>query len=449
RALIMDIWNFFFCCRSQDVEVHQVLAEEARKPVVVETTHESINSETNLEQEDFNEISDGDITNSPSTIHQEPSTVPPEHSNNSEDFSSNLSLYKEKDLNIEGNGEQDDLKEDLLRSKEDITTGGIQIEASIAPIETPYDAEGVEEGRLLTEEAKVDSGAMLEEAIIGFVGEITRFARENINSELEQQYEREMRENESIGKKANELLCKKDEQLVLSEPDDTLQNECLMNVDKMASVCDSCENSKDLYYNAYVDNVTLYNGFYLPPKLDNLPTLVLDLDNTLIYSSYSEDISSRFTSVNFTHENITFTVKIKERPFLPEFLLTLSKHYEIIVFSAGVSSYCRAVVEAIDKNGVITHVLDRRHCTPLDSDTSYPVYTKSLDMLGRDLSRTIIVDDIENSYIYNYINGQIIPSYGGGDLDDSLLQLKDYLLKCLELTDFRTRECLCYTKNEE
>lgn len=188
----------------------------------------------------------------------------------------------------------------------------------------------------------------------------------------------------------------------------------------------------------------VYDGFFLPPKKDSRPTLVLDLDHTLVYPANTKPDSPCF-EVNISYRDKSPSIWVVERPFLQKFLDALHAKFEIVVFTAGIRQYGTKVLRQIDGRGRVAELLDRRHCSVLkEGDKDAVIYVKNLDYLGRDLRRTIIVDDKEYSYIMNFSNGQYIPAFHGDLGDRALLRLQEYLLGCLELGDFTKREFLDY-----
>ena len=71
----------------------------------------------------------------------------------------------------------------------------------------------------------------------------------------------------------------------------------------------------------------------------------------------------------------------------------MSKLYEIAVFTAGLKDYADWIINDLDKQGFISHRLYRDH-TRLKNG----VYIKDLSRLGRDLQKTIIIDNIEDNF---------------------------------------------------
>ena len=89
-----------------------------------------------------------------------------------------------------------------------------------------------------------------------------------------------------------------------------------------------------------------------------------------------------------------------------KFLRELSKYYEICIFTAALKDYADFIINAIDKEGCISHRLYRDH-THFKNGT----YLKDLSKLGRDLTKTIIIDNIEENFSEQHENGICIKSW--------------------------------------
>jgi len=123
------------------------------------------------------------------------------------------------------------------------------------------------------------------------------------------------------------------------------------------------------------------NVRYLGPKPDDAPqyTLVLDLDETLIHCRDTsavarsendclseekqrkvlEDSPSPSRLVTEEDEELTFYI----RPGLNNFLSELSKHYELVLFTAATREYADYFLRQIDpKNLFKNNILTREHC---------------------------------------------------------------------------------------
>jgi CTD small phosphatase-like protein 2 len=84
----------------------------------------------------------------------------------------------------------------------------------------------------------------------------------------------------------------------------------------------------------------------------------------------------------------------------------MSKYYELVVFTAGLKDYADWILNDLDRQGYITHRLYRDH-------TKYRngVYVKDLSKIGRDLHKTIIIDNIEENFCSQPDNGIPIKSW--------------------------------------
>lgn len=71
----------------------------------------------------------------------------------------------------------------------------------------------------------------------------------------------------------------------------------------------------------------------------------------------------------------------------------MSKYYELVIFTAGLKDYADWILNDLDRSGYISHRLyrDSTRCR-------HGVYIKDLSKLGRDLNKTIIIDNIEENF---------------------------------------------------
>ena len=158
-------------------------------------------------------------------------------------------------------------------------------------------------------------------------------------------------------------------------------------------------------------------------------TLVLDLDETLIHFS-----------LNGENEGQLFF-----RPYLFEFLNSVSQFCEIIIFTAGVKEYAKIVLDIIENRigkKIFDYRLYRENTIPNDEG----VFIKDLSKIGRNLKKIIIVDNTKENYELQNENGIEIKSYYGFDdnkidiiedndsIDDDncLLELENILIRIAE-----------------
>ena len=168
---------------------------------------------------------------------------------------------------------------------------------------------------------------------------------------------------------------------------------------------------------------------FLPAKsiLDPPYTLVLDLDETLIHFVSSQDQDpddQQFLDDLEDGENDFFYMI---RPYCSKFLQDLSKFYEIVIFTAAMQDYADWIVDGIDQRKNVRHRLYRQHCIRDTPQTAGEIdqgfhSTKDLRLLGRDIKKTIIIDNLkENFWSTCPNNGIEIKSWYGDDLDDAEL----------------------------
>lgn len=67
----------------------------------------------------------------------------------------------------------------------------------------------------------------------------------------------------------------------------------------------------------------------------------------------------------------------------------MSQVYELIVFTAAMQDYADWVLDQLDTGGWVTHRLYRQHTCKTGH-----IYIKDLNLLGRELSTCVIVDNV-------------------------------------------------------
>ena len=155
---------------------------------------------------------------------------------------------------------------------------------------------------------------------------------------------------------------------------------------------------------------------FLPQmRTDREYTLVLDLDETLVHFQEQEDGRNQFLI----------------RPFAQLFLREMSKYYEVVIFTAALRDYADFILDRLDTHGWISHRLYRRH-TYLQGN----VYQKDLSRLGRELSRTLIVDNNAENFQLQPDNGIYIKSWYDDPDDKALAQLAPLLIGKFEFLIF-------------
>lgn len=192
----------------------------------------------------------------------------------------------------------------------------------------------------------------------------------------------------------------------------------------------------------------------LPPRIAdedvNKLTVVLDLDETLVCAYESSGLphflhaqSTQLGIESFDLQCISVDkdgegkhkinhVTVFERPGLQEFLTRTSEFAELVLFTAGLEGYARPLVDKIDPERRISARLYR----PATVNTKYREHVKDLSLIGRDLHRTVIIDNNPFSFLLQPLNGIPCVSFTGAHSDDNqLLQVLLPLLKHLAIQE--------------
>ena len=168
------------------------------------------------------------------------------------------------------------------------------------------------------------------------------------------------------------------------------------------------------------------------PEHHNKPTLVLDLDETLVHCS--ADPSGKFDVTFGVQFNGTMCqVYVRKRPHLETFLDYVSQKYEIVLFTASQRVYAERLLDILDpQKKYIHHRLYRESCLMVHGNL-----LKDLTILDRDLKRTIIVDNSPHAFGYQLDNGVPIESWYEDPHDVELLKLLPLLEVLHNVDDVR------------
>ena len=159
-----------------------------------------------------------------------------------------------------------------------------------------------------------------------------------------------------------------------------------------------------LLYSTRSQSNPVINSFFLKNPPSKHLTLVLDLDETLMSFIYIN---------NESKEGL-----LRIRPYLYNFLNLVKEYYEIIIFTAATKNYADPILDNIEvKRGkYFNYRLYREHCSIINND-----FIKDISLIGRDLSKVIIVDNMQQNFKLQKENGILISSFWGEDDNDKVL----------------------------
>jgi len=164
----------------------------------------------------------------------------------------------------------------------------------------------------------------------------------------------------------------------------------------------------------------------------NKKCLVIDLDETLVHSSFKAVDKSDFI-VPVEIDGVTHNVYVLVRPFAQEFLDVVSEHYEIVLFTASLAKYADPLLDLLDKNHTIDYRLFRDSCVQIGYS-----YVKDLSRLGRKMSEVMIIDNSPQSYRFQPQNAIPITSWFDDPKDTELRDLQAVMKTTLKnITDVR------------
>jgi CTD small phosphatase-like protein 2 len=131
---------------------------------------------------------------------------------------------------------------------------------------------------------------------------------------------------------------------------------------------------------------------------------------------------------------VEYKVHVRTRPFLMDFLEAIHDKFEVVVFTASQEVYASELLNRIDPDGkYIKHRMFRESCLLVEGN-----YLKDLNVLGRDLSQAVLVDNSPHAFGYQINNGIPIESWFDDPNDTELLKLEQFCSTLHGVKDVRT-----------
>lgn len=155
--------------------------------------------------------------------------------------------------------------------------------------------------------------------------------------------------------------------------------------------------------------------------------LVLDLDETLVHSSFHPTAVFDF-QIKVEIDGVHHDVYVAKRPGCEIFLEPAAEKYELVVFTASLAKYADPVLDALDPKGLIFWRLFRDSCVARGSQ-----FVKDMSLLGRPAESAMILDNSPTSYYFQPEQAIPIESWFDDPQDRLLLQLLpilDELAEC-------------------
>lgn len=167
----------------------------------------------------------------------------------------------------------------------------------------------------------------------------------------------------------------------------------------------------------------------LTPEEAHKKCLVLDLDETLVHSSFKPIPDADFV-MTIELENVMHRVYVRKRPGVDHFMKVCGEKFEVIVFTASLAKYADPLLDILDKTQVVKGRLFREACVQ-----HYGNYVKDLSHLGRRLEHTIIIDNSPFSYMFQPDNAIPISSWFHDKADRQLYELLPFLDSIIPVDD--------------
>lgn len=138
------------------------------------------------------------------------------------------------------------------------------------------------------------------------------------------------------------------------------------------------------------------------PDAPPVRTLIIDLESTLVYSTYSRAAGWR----------------VEKRPGTEAFLAYIASFFELVVFTSNMVTYADPILDRLDPN---RHISQRLYQAEMHYKNG--VHVTDLSNINRELTRTLVIYNYEIHVSMQPDNSIIIPKWTGDPYDITLLDL--------------------------
>ena len=159
--------------------------------------------------------------------------------------------------------------------------------------------------------------------------------------------------------------------------------------------------------------------------------LVLDLDETLVHSSF-EPVPNADYVIPVEIDNVLYNVYVCKRPGCDDFMKRVGEKFEVVVFTASLAKYANPLLDQLDIHKVVRHRLFREACV-----YHHGSYVKDMTLMGRDIRKTILVDNSPASYQFQPENALPCSSFIDQMDDKELWEIADFLDTIADCRDVR------------
>ncbi|KAK4530359.1 hypothetical protein CCYA_CCYA04G1216 [Cyanidiococcus yangmingshanensis] len=162
--------------------------------------------------------------------------------------------------------------------------------------------------------------------------------------------------------------------------------------------------------------------------------LILDLDETLVHSSFKDSTGCDLT-VEVDVDDVPTVFFVRKRPHLELFIRVVRQWYDLVIFTASLRRYADPLIDALDPTGSLFCArYFRDDCVRLPPFN----FVKNLSVVSPHLGKVIIVDNSPASYAMHAANALPIDAWYDDPFDEELLNLLPVLRSLSVLEDVRS-----------